>query len=163
MSLLILVLLLGCSTYVFSSPLATASNNNAHRPSAEESPGLVFDTSDEQAAAAALGPVQEHSIGDGAPIWYVQPRAHANQFLLSHLNENDGLLPQWFSRVHSASQTGDLSLDADDYLSSSLGLNKRSTFVNQAGLSHLKKRKQLTKPPMEVMNEIVNSIYLKRR
>ena len=156
MSFVILLLLLACSTYVFSSPLTTEnSNSNVRRPNSDESTGFAFDTSDDQ----ALGPVQQHSIGDaGSPIWYVQPRAHANQFLLSHLNENDRLLPKWFSRVHADNHAS----DADDYLSSSLGLNKRSNFVNQAGLSHLKKRKQLTKPPMEVMNEIVNSIYLKR-
>jgi hypothetical protein len=85
------------------------------------------------------------------PIWYAQPRTHANQFLA--LNDNDIILPKWYSRLNSDD-------DTDDDTPSSILVNKRAAYFNPSGHSAIKKRKQLTKPPMEVMNEIVNSIYL---
>lgn len=88
-------------------------------------------------------------------LWYSQPRAHANQFLVSQIHDKDIFVPKWFTRY----STDDLD-DMDDDLSNRI-LLKRSTFLrNTAAYPILKKRKQLNKPAMEVMNEIVNSIYL---
>jgi hypothetical protein len=85
---------------------------------------------------------------------YAQPRTHANQFLMSHVNDNQLIVPKWFTRFNTNND--------DDYVPSDILVNKRLSVDNSGGYQNLKKRKQLSKPPMEVMNEIVNSIYLKR-
>jgi len=91
---------------------------------------------------------------------YAQPRTHANQFLMSHVNDNQLIVPKWFTRFNTNNNDDDN--DDDDYVPSDILVNKRSSVDNSGGYQNLKKRKQLSKPPMEVMNEIVNSIYLKR-
>jgi hypothetical protein len=88
--------------------------------------------------------------------FYDQPRTHANQFLVSHANDNQIIVPKWFTRFNNDDD------DIDDYIPGDFLINKRSSFYDAGGYQNLKKRKQLNKPPMEVMNEIVNSIYLKR-
>ena len=50
----------------------------------------------------------------------------------------------------------------EDHVQSGRPINKRLVYYNAGRYSAMNKRKQLAKPPMEVMNEIVNSIYLKR-
>ena len=111
--------------------------------------------------SSLLSSTVQHSLSGSSPFWYAQPRTHANQFLMSHVNDNDIIVPKWFTRYNNDDQTND-SDDIDDYVPSAMFFNsKRSTSGNGA-FSNIKKRKQLTKPPMEVMNEIVNSIYLKR-
>lgn len=71
---------------------------------------------------------------------------------MSHVNENQIIVPKQFTRFN----------DDDDDSQDDVLINKRASIYNSGGYSHLKKRKQMAKPPMEVMNEIVNSIYLKR-
>ena len=164
MSMAILILLLGFCPYVSSSPTpSTPTLMNHNNKVNYESNGLMFDPSDYQAPSAEdsslLSPTVQHSLSGSTPFWYT-PRAHANQFLMSHGNDNEVIVPKWYSRLNNDDQTSDD--DLDDYVPSAMFLNKRSTSVNNGGFSNIKKRKQLTKPPMEVMNEIVNSIYLKR-
>ena len=90
------------------------------------------------------------------PFLSEQERAHANQFLMSPINDNPIVISKQFTRLD------DHDADDDDIQDDFL-INKRAVVYNSGGgYSHLKKRKQMTKPPMEVMNEIVNSIYLKR-
>ena len=84
------------------------------------------------------------------PVWYAQPKSHANQFLLSHLNDNQVIVPKGFTRSDDDDEEQDLLVA------------RRALFASNGAYASMKKRKQLTKPPMEVMNEIVNSIYLKR-
>lgn len=171
MSLTILVFFIAFSSSVYSSPLLMDSNKNldTHQEQPrmnDHSAGLTDDSNDDQASLFSSN--MHHANGDLSSIWYAQPRAHANQFLSSHFNDIDPLANnKWWRKSHHDNQLMDHNLDFDDsgdYFSSpSLGgFHKRSAFVPPVGTSHLKKRKQLNKPPMEVMNEIVNSIYLKR-
>jgi len=92
-------------------------------------------------------------------FFYDEPRTQANQFLMSNVNDDQIIVPKWFTRFDDDDDVE----DDDDYIPTGLVINKRSSFFNPTGYASLKKRKQLSKPPMEVMNEIVNSIYLKRR
>lgn len=95
---------------------------------------------------------------------FAQPRTQANQFLVSHAHDNQVIVPKWFTRLSNVADDDDDDdlMDMNDYFPSAMLINKRSSFTNTGGHPPLKKRKQLSKPPMEVMNEIVNSIYLKR-
>ena len=97
-------------------------------------------------------PLLTSSVQDHRPFLSEQARTHANQFLMSHVNENQIIIPKQFTRFS----------DDDDDSQGDILINKRALIYNSGGYSHLKKRKQMAKPPMEVMNEIVNSIYLKR-
>lgn len=97
-------------------------------------------------------PFLTSSVQDHRPFLSEQARTHANQFLMSHVNENQIIVPKQFTRFN----------DDDDDSQDDVLINKRASIYNSGGYSHLKKRKQMAKPPMEVMNEIVNSIYLKR-
>jgi hypothetical protein len=113
-------------------------------------------------SASSSSAVHEQQLS--APLsshWFGQPRAHANQFLMSHVNDNEIIVPKWFTRFNNDDDDDD-DVDVDDYVPSDKSVNKRSSFYSSGGYQTLKKRKQLGKPPMEVMNEIVNSIYLKR-
>jgi hypothetical protein len=103
---------------------------------------------------------EQHLSAPLSSLWFGQPRAHANQFLLSHVNDNEVIVPKWFTRFNNNDDDDDS--DVDYYVPSDKFVNKRSSFYSGGGYQTLKKRKQLGKPPMEVMNEIVNSIYLKR-
>jgi hypothetical protein len=116
---------------------------------------FVYDPNDYQADSSLLS---SSSVHDQSPFFYDQPRTQANQFLISHANDNHIIVPKWFTRFNNNDDDDDI----DDYVPGNLLINKRSSFYNTGGYRNLKKRKQLTKPPMEVMNEIVNSIYLKR-
>ncbi len=115
----------------------------------------MYDPNDYQADSSLLS---SSSVHDQSPFFYDQPRTQANQFLISHANDNHIIVPKWFTRFNNNDDDDDI----DDYVPGNLLINKRSSFYNTGGYRNLKKRKQLTKPPMEVMNEIVNSIYLKR-
>ena len=175
-SVTMLLLLLQCSPYVSSSPTPRTSvlsmNSDLNNPDEKinyESDGFRPQINDYQRLPTGdsriLSRPNAKSQSESASNWYVQPRAHANQFLTSHLDENDLLVPKWFTKLNRYDQGADLDLDlddSDDYVPSLVGFHKRSPLPNQYGISHLKKRKQMNKPPMEVMNEIVNSIYLKR-
>jgi hypothetical protein len=166
MSMAIVILFLGYCPSVSSSPTPSSPTLMDHNNKINyESNGFMFDPSDFQATSAGdsslLSPTVQHSLSGSSPFWYAQPRTHANQFLMSHVNDNDVIVPKWFTRYNNDDQTNDID-DLDDYVPAAMFFNsKRSTSGNGA-FSNLKKRKQLTKPPMEVMNEIVNSIYLKR-
>ena len=153
----LVILLVGFCPIVSSSPTPTNDYKNKIN---YVSNGLTFDPNDEQATstddASLLVPTVQHPFTGSSPYWYVQPRSRANQFLVSHINENPIIVPNWYQKDHHD--------DSDDYAPSAIFFNKRSTIGGHTngGYSSLKKRKQVTKPPMEVMNEIVNSIYLKR-
>jgi hypothetical protein len=164
----LVILLIGFCPIVSSSP--TSTNNHKNKIN-YESNGFTFDANDDQATSAddasLLSPTVQHSLSGSSPLWYIQPRTRANQFLFSHTNENPIIVPKWYGKYHHDDQTNDMNNnnddDTDDYVPSAMFFNKRSTTGNyNGGYSNLKKRKQITKPPMEVMNEIVNSIYLKR-
>lgn len=129
----VFVLLVAYFPCISSSPLTKINSNDK-----------IFDPRED---STLLPP----SVPDHRSFSSEQARAHANQFLMSHVNENHVIVPKQFTRFNDD--------DDDDYDL----INKRSSIYNSGGYSHLKKRKQMAKPPMEVMNEIVNSIYLKRR
>jgi hypothetical protein len=157
----LVILLVGFCPIVSSSPTPTTTNNHENKINYDESNGLTFDPHNDQTTladvASLLPPTVQHSRSGSSPVWYVQPRTRANQFLVSHINENPIIVPKWYQKYHHDDD------DSDDYASSAIFSNKRSTPGNHNGrVSNIKKRKQITKPPMEVMNEIVNSIYLKR-
>lgn len=156
MIMAIFILLIGFCPYVSSSPTPSSiiPNNKINY----KSNGFVVDPTDYQAKGDS-SPVQD-SLSGSSPYWYVQPRTHANQFLMSYVNDHEVIVPKWFTRFHNDDQTNDD--DLSDYVSPRLLSNKRSSSNNNGGFLNIKQRKQLAKPPMEVMNEIVNSIYLKR-
>ncbi|UJR30160.1 hypothetical protein I4U23_017700 [Adineta vaga] len=158
LSMTLVILLVGFCPYVSSSP--TPSSIEQNKNVNYQSNGFLFDPNDsEQTAedAALLSSSVQEVLTASSPSWYVQPRANANQFLISNLNDNQIIVPKHFTRFNHNVQINDDD-DDDDYIQT----NKRSTVGNKGTFSKLNKRKQLTKPPMEVMNEIVNSIYLKR-
>ena len=146
----LVILLVGFCPSVTSSPTPVSTNEHNY-----ESSGYVVASNDDSSASRA--PVEQQRA---SPFWSIQPRLHANQFLLSDVNENENRLPTWYSKVSHHDQIN-VDDDTDDYMPSTIYSRKRSTNGNQyAAFSTVKKRKQLNKPPMEVMNEIVNSIYL---
>ncbi len=160
MIMAIFILLIGFCPYVSSSP--TPSSNIPNNKINYESNGFALDPTDYQAtgdSSLLSSPVQD-SLSGSSPIWYVQPRTHANQFLMSYANDHEVIVPKWFTRFHSDDQINDD--DLTNYVSPRLFSNKRSSSNNNGGYFSINQRKQLAKPPMEVMNEIVNSIYLKR-
>lgn len=155
MSMTVVVLLVGFCPYVSSSP-TPASYEQSNQVNYHRSNGLLLDAMG--APVDGDSPYFSSSVHQASagspPSWYVQPRAHANQFLMSSLDENQLVVPKQFTRFND----GDLDDDADDYMPS----HKRSAASGGSAFSNIHKRKQQAKPPMEVMNEIVNSIYLKR-
>ena len=156
MCITLVILLLGLCPIVSCSPTPFSSSTDHKNKINYDSNGFPFHPTSAD-DISLLSPTVQHSLSKSSPLWYVQPRTGANQFLLSHLNENEILAPKWFRNSHHDDD------DSDAYASSAIFLNRRSTAGhNNGGFSHIKKRKQLNKPPMEVMNEIVNSIYLKR-
>ncbi|CAF1168650.1 unnamed protein product [Adineta ricciae] len=149
-----LVLFVAILPSVSSSPTPSSIPHQSINTMNENSEALMYDSL-ASAPSSPLASVHEQKISaPSSSVWFGQPRMHANQFLMSHAN--DVIVPKWFTQF---SQDADSD---DDYASSSVSFNKRSSFYNAGGQQTLKKRKQLNKPPMEVMNEIVNSIYLKR-
>jgi hypothetical protein len=173
MSITIVVLLVAFSSSVSSSPTPSSPKtaNEQNNKINYESNGFMFDPSDFQATSAGdssvLSPTVQQPPYGSSPFWYVEPRTNANQFLMSHINDNDVIIPKWFTKLNNYNHITDNNKnndddDLDDYAPSVMLFNKRSTYGNNGGYSNVKKRKQLTKPPMEVMNEIVNSIYLRR-
>lgn len=136
--LILVILLVGFSPIVFSSPTSSFSSNPYFYDSLDEPSTSIDDSS-------------SSTVQDSPPYWYIQPRTHANDFLLSTMDEND---------MNVGKSDHD---DSDDQAPFMMFFNKRSAVFNHhGGFTGLKKRKPLNKAPMEVMNEIVNSIYLKR-
>ena len=166
------VLLVAFLPYVSSSPTPSLTpiepnNNNNNNKVIHDSNAFMPDPIDYQtnsrgdsSASSSSSSVHEQQISaPSSSVWFGQPRTHANQFLMSHVNDNEIVVPKWSTRLNNNDDDDD---DVDDYVPSDISVNKRSSFYNIGGYQTLKKRKQLPKPPMEVMNEIVNSIYLKR-
>ena len=140
--LILVILLVGFSPIVFSSPTSSFSSNPDFYDSIDEPSTSIDDLSSST--------VQDSPI-ESIPNWYIQPRTHANDFLYSTIDEND---------MNVGKSDHD---DSDDQAPFMMFFNKRSAVFNHhGGFTSLKKRKPLNKAPMEVMNEIVNSIYLKR-
>jgi len=155
MTITTFVLLVAFLPCISSSPTPASildENNNKNK--------IIFNSNDYQTGSSADSSLLSSSVHDqpSSSLFYDQPRTHANQFLMSHANDNQFIVPKWFTRFNDNDDDDDI----DDYVPSGLLVNKRSSFYNTGGYQTLKKRKQLAKPPMEVMNEIVNSIYLKR-
>ncbi|CAF2450417.1 unnamed protein product [Rotaria sp. Silwood2] len=152
---------ISCSPTPLSNPIE--NNNNNNNKITYDSNALMFDPNiyhpgSQQDSALLSSSVHEQPFsGSSSSLWYGQPRTHANQFLMSHVNDNDIMVPKWFTQLNNNNDD-----DIDDYVPSGITVNKRYSFYNPGGYPNLNKRKQMTKPPMEVMNEIVNSIYLKR-
>lgn len=143
----IFVLFVACLPYVSSSPTPSASLEAIHTLNKNSEPYTA-------GAHVQQEPSRERPFAaPSSPVWFGQPRAHANQFLMSHIDDNEVLVPKWFTRLNQNDDN-----DGDDAAS----LHKRSPHFPPGTYTTLKKRKQVAKPPMEVMNEIVNSIYLKR-
>lgn len=167
MTIIVSVLLIGflpsvkCSPTPLSNPIETNNNNN--KINNYDSNALMFDANEyhpesRQDSSSLSSSVHEQPfLEPSSSLWYAEPRTHANQFLMSHVNHNDGMAQKWLSQLNNNNDD-----DIDDYLSSGILVNKRSPYYTIGGYSSLSKRKQIAKPPMEVMNEIVNSIYLKR-
>ncbi|CAM4744501.1 unnamed protein product [Rotaria magnacalcarata] len=168
MTITVSVILIGllscvsCSPTPLSNPIENTNNNNNNKIT-DESNGLFdqngYQHGSQQDSSSISSSLHEQSFAGSSPIWSAQPRAHANQFLMSHVNNNDAMVPKWFTQLNNNDDDND---DIDDYAPSGISVNKRLSYYNVGGYPILNKRKQVTKPPMEVMNEIVNSIYLKR-
>lgn len=146
-----------CTPTRLSDPIENTNNNNKMN---YDSNAFMFGQNDyrhgsQQDQSLIPSSVQGQPPSESSTVWYGQPRAHANQFLMSHVNLNDMVLPKWFTQLNYDD-------DVEDDTASGISVNKRSPYYSTGGYSMLNKRKQVTKPPMEVMNEIVNSIYLKR-
>jgi hypothetical protein len=163
MTITVVVLLVAFLPCVSSSPTSSSEsiqhNNNNNKIIHDPNP-FMSDSNEYQMGSQGDSSASAHEqpLSASSSFWYAQPRSHANQFLMSHVNDNEVMVPKWFTRFNN--NNGDM--DIDDYIPSDMQVNKRSSYNNNGGYQVLKKRKQLTKPPMEVMNEIVNSIYLKR-
>ncbi|CAF0838409.1 unnamed protein product [Rotaria sp. Silwood1] len=155
---------ISCSPTPLSNPIENNNNNNNNNNNkiTYDSNELMHDLNDyhtglQQDSSSLSSSVHEQPFSGSSSLWYGQPRTQANQFLMSHVNDNDIVVPKWFTQLNNNNDD-----DIDDYYPSDISVNKRYSFYNPGGYPNLKKRKQVTKPPMEVMNEIVNSIYLKR-
>jgi hypothetical protein len=177
----VIVLLITLVPCVSSSPtpmpMSHQDNNSNNHKMISGSSAFMLDptTSDEDSSSSGSLPsssVHRQVLSDlPSSFRYAQPRSHANQFLMSYLNDdNDVLVPKWFTRFNNDDMNGNddddddngNDDDNDDDISRDIFLSRRSSYASNGGYPMLKKRKQITKPPMEVMNEIVNSIYLKR-
>ncbi|UJR16333.1 hypothetical protein I4U23_003239 [Adineta vaga] len=153
----IFVLFVAFLPYVSSSPTPSLNPLESVKNMDRNSEPSMYDS----LASAPLPSTydQKNSApSSSSSVWFGQPRTHANQFLMSHSNENEMTVPKWFTRLNQNAVNDD---DGDDYTPFSGSVNKRSSFYTAGGHQTLKKRKQINKPPMEVMNEIVNSIYLR--
>ncbi|CAF0781106.1 unnamed protein product [Rotaria sordida] len=155
---------ISCSPTPLSNPIENNNhnnNNNNDNKITYDSNALMFDPNDyhpgSQHDSSSLSSSVHEQPFLGSSLWYSQPRAHANQFLMSHVNDNDIMVPKLFTQLNNNNDD-----DIDDYVPTGISVNKRYAIYNAGGNPNLSKRKQITKPPMEVMNEIVNSIYLKR-
>ena len=171
----VILVLVAFSPCVSSSPTPTpASVQGDSKPMIYESNAFMLDPNayrprlpehaSPSVAAAHRTPVGEFSAA-ASSFRFAQPRTQANQFLVSHAHDNQVIVPKWFTRLSNLADDDDDEddlMNMDDYLPSAMLINKRSSFTNTGGHATMKKRKPLNKPPMEVMNEIVNSIYLKR-
>ncbi|CAF1122058.1 unnamed protein product [Rotaria sp. Silwood1] len=165
MSMAILILLIGFCPYASASPASIDHNNKINY----ESNGPMLDSNDYQGGSTTgelslLSPTVQRSLSQFSPLRYTQPRTYANQFLMSHVNDNQVNVPKWFTIFNDDDRTNDINNDDDDldhYFPSVMLFNKRTKFNHKGRPSKVHKRKQFAKPPMEVMNEIVNSIYLK--
>ncbi|CAF1223166.1 unnamed protein product [Rotaria magnacalcarata] len=167
MSMTIVILLVSVCPHVTTSPTSIDQNNE----NKYESNGLILDSSNYQEASTGessllSSPTVQHLLSRRASWRFTQPRTHANQFLMSRTNDNEVILPKWYTRLNNNDKTyninnnDDKDDDLDEYLSPNALFTKRSKYLNTGKFSKLNKRKQVTKAPMEVMNEIVNSIYL---
>ncbi|CAF3685238.1 unnamed protein product [Rotaria sordida] len=154
---------ISCSPTPLSNPIENNNHNNNNNDNkiTYDSNALMFDPNDyhpgSQHDSSSLSSSVHEQPFLGSSLWYSQPRAHANQFLMSHVNDNDIMVPKLFTQLNNNNDD-----DIDDYVPTGISVNKRYAIYNAGGNPNLSKRKQITKPPMEVMNEIVNSIYLKR-
>lgn len=165
MSMVIVICLVGFCPYVSSSSPSVDQNNKVNY----DSNGFMLDPTDYHGAPtgeSSLSPAVRRLFSRSPSVRYIQPRTRANQFLLSHIDDDEIVVPKWFIRYNN-DQINNIYNDDDDddlfdYVPSSMLFRKRSKVHNNGGFSQINKRKQGTKPPMEVMNEIVNSIYLKR-
>ncbi|CAF3692680.1 unnamed protein product [Adineta steineri] len=171
----IFVLFITFLPYASSSPTPSSismesnNNNNIDNKIVHGSNAFMFNPNnyqtnlqdDSSAPSSSSSSVHEQQISaPSSPIWFGQPRTQANQFLMSHVNDNDIIVPKWFVRHNNNDDDNDDDDEINDYIPSGIVVNKRSSYYNAGGHQTLKKRKQQAKPPMEVMNEIVNSIYL---
>lgn len=123
------VLFVAVSVLLISIPSGVSSSSIARRQ--------------DESSAAVVPPLPTAVNPHSPSFWFGQPKSDAEQFLLSDQNDNQVIVPKWFTRS---------SNDDED---------EQDLFVRKRYVT-MKKRKHLSKPPMEVMNEIVNSIYLKR-
>jgi len=110
MSMAIVILFLGNCPSVSSSPTPSSPASIDHNNKVNyESNGYMFDSSDYQAPSAGdsslLSPTVQQSLSDSSPFWYAQPRNHANQFLMSHVNDNDIIVPKCLTRYNTDDQT----------------------------------------------------------
>jgi len=161
MNITIFVLLVAFLPCISSSPTPSSipienNNNNNNNKIIQDSNEFMYDPNEYRDSSLLSSSVHDQPLS-ASSSFYDQPRTHANQFLMSNGNDKPIIISKWFTRYND-----DDDDDIDDYVPSGLLVNKRSSFYNPGGSQSLKKRKQLAKPPMEVMNEIVNSIYLKR-
>ena len=168
-----MVALLGWAPCISSSPTSSRPVNHPNKID-YRADALLADPNDDQATFAdessLLPPAVHQTLSGSSPFWYVQPRAHANQFLVSNGNQNEIMVPKWFTRLNGYGQAADRFSkdggdandddDDDDDVPSGMDFHRRSSSGQNGAYVDLKKRKQMSKPPMEVMNEIVNSIYL---
>jgi hypothetical protein len=165
MTIAVFVLLIAFLPCISSSPTPSSFQDETNNKNQiiSDSNAFMYDPNDYQIGSRGDSSLLSSSVHDqpllpSSSFFYDQPRSHANQFLMSNINDNQIIVPKWFTRFNNNDDDDDI----DDYIPSGILVNKRSSFYNSGGYQILKKRKQLTKPPMEVMNEIVNSIYLKR-
>ncbi len=165
MTITVLILLVTFLPCISSSPtpLSIPAENNQNNKMIYDSSAFMHDPNDYQTDLRGDSSFLPSSVHNqplsASSFFYDQPRTHANQFLMSNVNDDQIIVPKWFTRFNNNNNNND---DIDDYVPSNLLINKRSSLYNPGGYQVLKKRKQIAKPPMEVMNEIVNSIYLKR-
>ena len=137
MNITVFVLLVAFLPCISSSPtpsLAPVENNNKKMIS--DSNAFMYDQIDSRGDS----PLSSASVHERpSSLFYDQPRSHANQFLMSHVNDNQIIVPKWFTRFNNNNNNDDDDDDMDDYVPSGLVVNKRSSFFNPGGYQILKK------------------------
>ena len=177
LTIIVFVLLVGCLPYTscsstkLSNPMNNNNNNHINdnenvKKSFQESNVHAFHLNDyhsrsKRDLSTLLPSIREQPFAElpSSLFRFAQPRIDANQFLTSHVNDNDFIVPK---RSTQSNKNEDY-VDVEDYRQSGTPINKRLVYYDARRYSTMNKHKKLTKPPMEVMNEIVNSIYLKRQ
>ena len=167
MTMIIVIFLVGFCPSVSPSPIYIDHNNNNnnnlnYKPNGPIHHPNVYERLAKDDSMLSLSTVQ-HLYSRSLPFRYVQPRTYANQFLTSNNIDDQVITPKWLIQLSNDDQIyNDDDNNFDDYISRITSLNSRSVLDNYRKFFNSNQYYHSKKTPLEMMNEIVNSIYLKR-